>query len=370
MTVKSLGIRVSIDRGGTFTDAHAAIPQRQDIILKLLSVDPANYQDAPTEGIRRTLELVTGQKLPRGEPLDLFHFESICMGTTVATNALLERKGEKVALITTKGFRDLLATGNQSRPNIFDLSVSRPEVLFDQVVEVDERVTMKDHTEDPQAVKTIANGDDANLVIAITGETIRLLQVPDLAVVCSNLQQLWDDGFRSVAVVFIYSYAFPDHELLVGRLALEMGFFVTLSSEVQPMMNVVPRGTSAVADAYPTPIIKQYINSISANFRGGFGLLSPVSSLCSRMVVLLITANSAVSRLFCLVRLVVWWAMPRLLGTTRSVLLSASTWAVLPQTSLDMLACTTTSLRPPLPGFPFSPLSWTSIQLQRAAVPS
>lgn len=270
MTVKSLGIRVSIDRGGTFTDVHAAIPQQQDIILKLLSVDPANYQDAPTEGIRRILELVTDQKLPRGEPLDLFHFESIRMGTTVATNALLERKGEKVALLTTKGFRDLLAIGNQSRPNIFDLSISRPEVLFDQVVEVDERVTMEDYTEDPQSAKTIANGDDAHLVTAITGETIRLLQVPDLAVVRSNLQQLWDDGFRSVAVVFIHSYAFPDHELLVGRLALEMGFSVTLSSEVQPMINVVPRGTSAVADAYLTPIIKQYINSISANFRGGF----------------------------------------------------------------------------------------------------
>lgn len=270
MTVKSLGIRVSIDRGGTFTDVHAAIPQQQDIILKLLSVDPANYQDAPTEGIRRILELVTDQKLPRGEPLDLFHFESIRMGTTVATNALLERKGEKVALLTTKGFRHLLAIGNQSRPNIFDLSVSRPEVLFDQVVEVDERVTMEDYTEDPQSAKTIANGDDAHLVTAITGETIRLLKVPDLAVVRSNLQQLWDDGFRSVAVVFIHSYAFPDHELLVGRLALEMGFSVTLSSEVQPMINVVPRGTSAVADAYLTPIIKQYINSISANFRGGF----------------------------------------------------------------------------------------------------
>ncbi|KAF5136832.1 5-oxoprolinase [Metarhizium anisopliae] len=270
MTVKSLGIRVSIDRGGTFTDVHAAIPQQKDIILKLLSVDPANYQDAPTEGIRRILELVTDQKLPRGEPLDLFHFESIRMGTTVATNALLERKGEKVALLTTKGFRDLLAIGNQSRPNIFDLSVSRPEVLFDQVVEVDERVTMEDYTEDPQSAKTIANGDDAHLITAITGETIRLLQVPDSAVVRSSLQQLWDDGFRSVAVVFIHSYAFPDHELLVGRLALEMGFSVTLSSEVQPMINVVPRGTSAVADAYLTPIVKQYINSISANFRGGF----------------------------------------------------------------------------------------------------
>ncbi|OAQ97969.1 hypothetical protein LLEC1_00534 [Akanthomyces lecanii] len=130
MTVNTLGIRVSIDRGGTFTDVHASIPEREDIILKLLSVDPANYQDAPTECIRRVLELATGQILPRGEPLDLYHFESIRMGTTVATNALLERKGERVALITTKGFRDLLTIGNQSRPNIFDLSISRPGVFF------------------------------------------------------------------------------------------------------------------------------------------------------------------------------------------------------------------------------------------------
>ncbi|KAH0281026.1 hypothetical protein KCU71_g17007, partial [Aureobasidium melanogenum] len=122
MAIKPLQIRVSIDRGGTFTDVHAAIPGREDIILKLLSVDPANYQDAPTEGIRRILELATGQPHPRGQLLDLFHIESIRMGTTVATNALLERKGARSALLITKGFKDLLLIGNQSRPNIFDLS--------------------------------------------------------------------------------------------------------------------------------------------------------------------------------------------------------------------------------------------------------
>ncbi|KAJ2977941.1 hypothetical protein NQ176_g4088 [Zarea fungicola] len=270
MTVNSLGIRVSIDRGGTFTDVHAAIPGREDIILKLLSVDPANYQDAPTEGIRRILELVTGEALPRGEPLDLFHFESIRMGTTVATNALLERKGERVALVTTKGFRDLLAIGNQSRPNIFDLSISRPDVLFDSVVEVDERITMEDYTEDPLSAATKINGSDPDLVSAITGEAIRILKRPDLTAVTSDLQNLKEKGFRSLAVAFVHSYAYPEHELQVGRIALDMGFSVTLSSEVQPMINIVPRGTSAVVDAYLTPIIRQYINSISANFRGGF----------------------------------------------------------------------------------------------------
>ncbi|KAK2739344.1 hydantoinase B/oxoprolinase [Colletotrichum kahawae] len=270
MTVKSYRIRISIDRGGTFTDVHAAIPGREDIILKLLSVDPANYQDAPTEGIRRILEMVTGETLPRGQLLDLFHVESIRMGTTVATNALLERKGERVALITTKGFRDLLAIGNQSRPNIFDLSVTRPDVLFNQVVEVDERITMEDYTEDPASVKTTPTPDDKELVTAITGETIRVLKRPDLAEIKTQLEKVREQGFRSIAVVFIHSYAYPDHELLVGRVASEMGFSVTLSSEVQPMINVVPRGMSAVADAYLTPVIRQYIDSISANFKGGF----------------------------------------------------------------------------------------------------
>ena len=148
MTVKSPRISVSIDRGGTFTDVHAAIPGREDIVLKLLSVDPANYKDAPTEGIRRVLEIATGVAHPRGEQLDLFHIKSIRMGTTVATNALLERQGAKSALLITRGFKDLLHIGNQSRPDIFDLSVARPAVLYQEVVEVDERVTMEDYAEE------------------------------------------------------------------------------------------------------------------------------------------------------------------------------------------------------------------------------
>jgi 5-oxoprolinase (ATP-hydrolysing) len=270
MTVKSLQIKISIDRGGTFTDVHASVPGRDDIILKLLSVDPANYADAPTEGIRRILELATGQPHPRGQLLDLYHVESIRMGTTVATNALLERKGERTALLITKGFRDLLAIGNQSRPDIFDLSIKRPEVLYEKVVEVDERITMEDYTEDPESRKTLPEAGNAELAIAITGETVRILARPDLEAVRRELQGLWDQGFRSLAVVFVHSYAYPEHEIQVGSLAAEMGFSVTLSSAVQPMINVVPRGHSAVADAYLTPVIKQYIDSISANFKGGF----------------------------------------------------------------------------------------------------
>ncbi|CAK44980.1 uncharacterized protein An06g00650, partial [Aspergillus niger] len=133
-------ITISIDRGGTFTDVHAVVPGRPDIILKLLSVDPGHYQDAPTEGIRQILELVTGEPHPRGQPLKLDRIGSLRMGTTVATNALLERKGARSVLLTTKGFRDLLKIGDQSRPNIFDLSMARPGVLPEQVVEINERV--------------------------------------------------------------------------------------------------------------------------------------------------------------------------------------------------------------------------------------
>lgn len=267
---KPLGIRISIDRGGTFTDVHASIPGRDDIILKLLSVDPANYQDAPTEGIRRILELATGRPHPRGQLLELFHIESIRMGTTVATNALLERKGARSALLITKGFKDLLFIGNQSRPNIFDLTVARPEVLYEQVVEVEERVTMEDYTEDPTSSKTAVTPQDEHLVTAVTGETIRVMRRPDANAVKVSLQSLWDQGFRSIAVVFVHSYAYAEHELQVGELATEMGFSVTLSSAVQPMINAVPRGMSAMADAYLTPVIKDYISSIEANFSGGF----------------------------------------------------------------------------------------------------
>ncbi|CAN8105382.1 unnamed protein product [Discula destructiva] len=268
---KPLGIRISIDRGGTFTDVHASIPGKCDIILKLLSVDPANYQDAPTEGIRRILELATGIPHPRGQLLDLQHIESIRMGTTVATNSLLERKGARSALLITKGFKDLLFIGNQSRPDIFDLKVARPEVLYEQVVEVEERVTMEDYTEDPASFKTEVTLEETDLVTGVTGETIRVMQQPNLQTVKAALQLLWDQGFRSIAVVFVHSYAYPEHELCVGNLAAEMGFSVTLSSAVQPMINVVPRGMSAMADAYLTPVIKEYISSIEANFSGGFG---------------------------------------------------------------------------------------------------
>ncbi|EEY14611.1 5-oxoprolinase [Verticillium alfalfae VaMs.102] len=262
------GVQISIDRGGTFTDVHASVPGREDIILKVLSVDPANYPDAPTEGVRRVLELVTGKPHPRGTPLDTAPIDRIRMGTTVGTNALLERKGALSALLVTKGFRDLLRISTQSRPNIFDLSVATPELLYQDVVEVDERVTLEGYSEDPEP-QTIDPASDPSLHVGLTGEIVRVLQTPDLDAVRASLQKLWDDGYRSLSVVFLHSYVYPAHERLVGSLAREMGFAAVESAALQPMIKAVPRGTSATADAYLTPIIRAYIDSISANFQGG-----------------------------------------------------------------------------------------------------
>src|ERR1700712_3770550 len=155
-----------------------------DVVIKLLSVDPTNYPDAPLEGIRRLLSRFTGKEIPRGEALDTSKIESIRMGTTVATNALLERKGEDIALVVTKGFKDCLEIGNQSRPNIFALDIRKPEVLYKKVVEIDERVTLEDYAEDPERNKTKAEsiekaGKDAELVTGLSGETVRILQRPE-----------------------------------------------------------------------------------------------------------------------------------------------------------------------------------------------
>lgn len=267
---QSLGVRVSIDRGGTFTDIHALIPGRDDIILKVLSVDPANYKDAPTEGIRRVLELATGKPHPRGIPLDLHHIERIRMGTTVGTNALLERKGARSALFITKGFKDLLKIGTQSRPKIFDLTVSKPELLYQSVVEVDERVTLEAYTENTMT-EEIDISPDSNLCHGVTGEVVRVLRRPDMEEVSKSLQKIWHEGYRSLSIVLLHSYVYPDHERMIGEAARTMGFSVVESSALQPMIKAVPRGTSATADAYLTPIIKSYIDSISENFVGGLG---------------------------------------------------------------------------------------------------
>ena len=142
-----------------------------DIIIKLLSVDPSNYPDAPQEGIRRLLSKFTGKEVPRGQPLDTSKIESIRMGTTVATNALLERKGERIAMVVTKGFKDCLEIGNQSRPKIFDLAIRKPEVLYEKVVEIDERVTLEDYAEDPERQKTKIDESSAKDRLVFRGDS-------------------------------------------------------------------------------------------------------------------------------------------------------------------------------------------------------
>ncbi|KAL2507283.1 5-oxoprolinase [Forsythia ovata] len=164
-------LRFCVDRGGTFTDVYAEIPGKPEgRVMKLLSVDPSNYDDAPVEGIRRILEEFTGDKIPRSAKVPTDKIEWVRMGTTVATNALLERKGEKIALCVTRGFRDLLQIGNQARPHIFDLTVSKPSNLYEEVVEVDERVEL---VLDGEKVKSDSS---ASIVQGVSGELVRVVK--------------------------------------------------------------------------------------------------------------------------------------------------------------------------------------------------
>lgn len=249
-------------------------------MIKLLSEDPQNYDDAPLEGIRRLLSKFTGREIPRGEPLDTSKIESIRMGTTVATNALLERKGQDIAMVVTKGFKDCLEIGNQSRPNIFDLAIRKPDVLYKHVVEIDERVTLEDYAEDPERQNTKAELRDkaapnAELVQGTSGETVRILTRPSEDTVRKQLQEILSSGLKSIAVCLMHSYTYPDHEALVGKIAREMGFeHVSLSHELMPMIKLVPRSTSACADAYLTPAIKKYIAGFEKGFEGGLGTAS------------------------------------------------------------------------------------------------
>ena len=254
--------RFCIDRGGTFTDIYAEVPGRREIyVMKLLSVDPSNYDDAPIKVIRRILEEFSGERIPRSAKIPTSKIEWIRMGTTVATNALLERKGERIALCVTRGFRDLLQIGNQARPNIFDLKVSKPSNLYEEVIEVDERVEL------------VRDGDsdrDESSVEGISGELVRVAKPVDVEALKPLLKGLLDKGIRCLAVVLMHSYTYPHHELLVEKLALGMGFkHVSLSSSLTPMVRAVPRGLTASVDAYLTPVIKEYLSGFMSRFEGG-----------------------------------------------------------------------------------------------------
>lgn len=261
-------IKISIDRGGTFTDIIAEIPGREPVNFKLLSVDPSNYDDAPVEGIARVIQMFNdGKPFKRGEKIRLDTIESIRMGTTVATNALLERKGAKTVLLTTKGFRDVLAIGNQARPDIFDLSSMRLQQLYSKVVEIDERVTIEGYSED--GPKPPINYDDPQIVSGSTKDPIRIITKPKPDEIKAQLQEIWNEGYRSIAVCLLHSYSYPNHEELVASMAREFGFQVSVSVELQPMIGFVGRTSSTVADAYLLPVIHDYLDGFVSGFEGG-----------------------------------------------------------------------------------------------------
>ncbi|VVC94662.1 unnamed protein product [Leptidea sinapis] len=260
------GFQFAIDRGGTFTDVFARCPNGKVRVMKLLSVDPQNYDDAPREAIRRILQEETGNALDKDGKVNSSLIESIRMGTTVATNALLERKGAKMALIINKGFKDLLLIGNQARPHIFQLNIKRPEVLYKDVVEVDCRVI--------PALEDRCKIDKSDLswkeVYGTTGQKMLVVKDVDEDAVRKDLAALKEKGIDSIAVVFAHSYNYHEHELTVGRIAADLGFgHVSLSHAVTSMVRLTPRGYTACADAYLTPHIRDYVKGFAEGFSEG-----------------------------------------------------------------------------------------------------
>uniref|UniRef100_A0A8W7PML1 5-oxoprolinase n=1 Tax=Anopheles coluzzii TaxID=1518534 RepID=A0A8W7PML1_ANOCL len=254
----------AIDRGGTFTDVLCITPDRTVRTLKLLSVDPANYPDAPTEGIRRILQQETGRALTVDGLIDTGLIGWVRMGTTVATNALLERAGDPVALVVNRGFRDLLQIGNQARPNIFQLNIQKPANLYREVIEIDARLV-------PAQEVSCQLGEASAGWRRLTGaaDSTYLEMVPlDEQDLRSKLEEVRAAGINSLAIVLAHSYACPEHELCVGRIAQELGFqHVTLSHQAMPMCRLVARGFTACAEAYLTPHVERYLDGFRSGFR-------------------------------------------------------------------------------------------------------
>jgi 5-oxoprolinase (ATP-hydrolysing) len=224
-----------IDRGGTFTDVVAKRPDGSLLTHKLLSENPEQYKDAAVAGIRHLLGLKPG------EPVTPDRVECVKMGTTVATNALLERKGEPTLLVTTKGYRDALRIAYQNRPRLFDRHIVLPELLYASVIEANERVGAQ-------------------------GEMLQQLDERALAV---ELDAAYKRGLRSVAIVFMHGYRFTDHERAARRLAQEAGFTqISTSHETSPMMKFVSRGDTTVVDAYLSPILRRYVEQVAGDMPG------------------------------------------------------------------------------------------------------
>ncbi|XP_011204171.2 5-oxoprolinase [Bactrocera dorsalis] len=250
----------AIDRGGTFTDVICICPNGKVRTLKLLSEDPSRYSDAPREGIRRILKEQTGHDVTAEGLVDTSQIGWVRMGTTVATNALLERKGDPVALVVNEGFRDLLYIGNQARPKIFDLNIRKPSNLYKTVVEIDCRIV-------PEQANRCQLEHTWPLLEGTSGAKYLEMQPVDVATVRAALQQVRDEGITSVAVVLAHSFACPVHELQVGAIAEELGFtHITLSHQAMPMRRLVARGYTACAEAYLTPHVERYLNSFKSGF--------------------------------------------------------------------------------------------------------
>ena len=219
-----------VDRGGTFTDVVARTPDGEIKARKLLSENPEAYEDAALQGIREFLGLAAGDPIPSER------INAVKMGTTVATNALLERKGDRTVLVITRGFADALRIGYQARPRLFDLEIRLPEMLYERVVEVDERVLA-----------------DGTVEIQLDEEAAR-----------RDLQAAYDAGIRSTAIVFMHAYRYHDHEQRVAEIAREIGFpQVSVSHEVSPLMKLVGRGDTTVVDAYLSPILRRYVRRVA-----------------------------------------------------------------------------------------------------------
>ncbi len=225
-----------IDRGGTFTDVIARAPAGALVTLKLLSEDAAHYRDAGVEGIRRILRQHGGDTRPK--------IASIRMGTTLATNALLERRGEPTGLVITEGFGDALRIGYQNRPQLFARHIVLPELLYSSVIEARERVD--------------AHGD---ILVPLDAEHLR-----------ERLQQLRTDGLRSIAIVFMHGYRFTAHERRAAAIARELGFEqVSASHEVAPLLRLVTRGDTTVVDGYLSPLLVRYIEELRQDLATDLG---------------------------------------------------------------------------------------------------
>ncbi len=228
--IKRDGWQFWIDRGGTFTDIVGRAPDGTLHTHKLLSENPEAYEDAALQGIRDLLALEAGAPIPQGD------IDAVKMGTTVATNALLERKGDRTLLVVTKGFRDQLRIAYQARPKLFDRKIILPEMLYERVEEVDERIDAQD----------------------------QVLQPLDLDDLRPRLATAFNDGIRSIAVVLMHGYRVPDHEVRIAELAREIGFTqISTSHATSPMIKFVGRGDTTVADAYLSPILRRYIDRIA-----------------------------------------------------------------------------------------------------------